>query len=50
MDTSSTKKRMLLILELLYKTTDESHPVSTVEIMDYLAGKAASDRQEDTSQ
>ena len=39
MDTSSTKKRMLLILELLYKTTDESHPVSTVEIMDYLAGK-----------
>ncbi len=39
MDTSSTKKRMLLILELLYKTTDESHPVSTVEIMDYLVGK-----------
>ena len=39
MDTSSTKKRMLLILELLYKTTDESHPVSTVEIIDYLAGK-----------
>ena len=39
MDTSSTKKRMLLILELLYKTTDESHPVSTVEITDYLAGK-----------
>ena len=39
MDTSSTKKRMLLILELLYKTTDESHPVSTVEIMDYLADK-----------
>lgn len=39
MDTSSTKKRMLLILELLYKTTDESHPVSTVEITDYLADK-----------
>ena len=39
MDTSSTKKRLLLILELLYKTTDESHPVSTVEIMDYLADK-----------
>ena len=39
MDTSSTKKRMLLILELLYKMTDESHPVSTVEIMDYLVGK-----------
>lgn len=39
MDTSSTKKRMLLILELLYKTTDESHPVSTVEITAYLAGK-----------
>ena len=39
MDTSSTKKRLLLVLELLYKTTDESHPVSTVEITDYLAGK-----------
>ena len=39
MDTSSTKKRMLLILELLYKTTDESHPVSTVDITDYLADK-----------
>ena len=39
MDTSSTKKRLLLILELLYKTTDESHPVSTVEITDYLADK-----------
>ena len=36
MDTSSTKKRLLLILELLYKTTDESHPVSTVDITNYL--------------
>ena len=50
MDTSSTKKRMLLILELLYKTTDESHPVSTIKITDYLAGEGVSDRQEDTSQ
>ena len=39
MDTSSTKKRLLLILELLYKTTDESHPVSTVDITDYLDEK-----------
>ena len=39
MDTSSTKKRMLLILELLYKTTDESHPVSTVDITGYLEEK-----------
>ena len=39
MDTSSTKKRLLLILELLYKTTDESHPVSTVDITDYLEEK-----------
>ena len=39
MDTSSTKKRLLLILELLYKTTDESHPVSTVGITDYLDEK-----------
>ena len=39
MDTSSTKKRMLLILELLYKTTDESHPVSTVDITNYLDEK-----------
>ena len=39
MDTSSTKKRLLLILELLYKTTDESHPVSTVDITGYLDEK-----------
>ena len=39
MDTSSTKKRLLLILELLYKTTDESHPVSTVDITGYLEEK-----------
>ena len=39
MYTSSTKKRLLLILELLYKTTDESHPVSTVDITGYLEEK-----------
>ena len=39
MDTSSTKKRLLLILELLYKNTDESHPVSTVDITSYLDEK-----------
>lgn len=39
MDTSSTKKRLLLILELLYKMTDESHPVSTVDITGYLDEK-----------
>ena len=39
MDTSSTKKRLLLILELLYKTTDERHPVSTVDITGYLDEK-----------
>ena len=39
MDTSSTKKRLLLILELLYKMTDESHPVSTVDIISYLDEK-----------
>lgn len=30
------KKRLLLILELLYKTTDEDNPISTKEIVDYL--------------
>lgn len=39
MSESSTKKRLLLILEKLYKTTDEDNPISTVEIMEYLAEK-----------
>lgn len=33
---SNTKKRLLLTLELLYRTTDEEHPLSTVKIIDYL--------------
>ena len=36
---SMTKKRLLLILELLHKKTDEDHPVSTVEIMEFLASE-----------
>lgn len=36
---SLTKKRLLLILELLYKETDEENPVSTVEIMECLENK-----------
>ena len=36
---AARKKRLLLILELLYKTTDESHPVSTVDITGYLEEK-----------
>lgn len=39
MSENSTKKRLLLILEQLYKTTDEENPISTVEIMEYLAEK-----------
>lgn len=39
MNENSTKKRLLLILEQLYKTTDEENPISTVEIMEYLATK-----------
>ena len=39
MSDHSTKKRLLLILEQLYKTTDEDNPISTVEIMEYLAEK-----------
>jgi len=37
-----TKKRLLLILELLYKTTDEENPISTVGIMEYLEEKGFS--------
>lgn len=36
MSENNTKKRLLLILERLYKTTDEEHPISTVELIDYL--------------
>lgn len=36
MSDNSTKKRLLLILELLYKTTDENNQISTVELMMYL--------------
>ncbi|MBR5315956.1 MAG: hypothetical protein IKU44_04110, partial [Firmicutes bacterium] len=39
MNESNTKKRLLLILEKLYKTTDENHPISTTEIMEYLSQK-----------
>lgn len=39
MNGSMTKRRLLLILELLYKTTDEENPISTVEIMEFLKGK-----------
>ena len=38
MSESNTKKRLLLILERLYKTTDEDNPISTVELIEYLAG------------
>lgn len=38
MSESNTKKRLLLILERLYKTTDEENPISTVELIEYLAG------------
>lgn len=37
-----TKKRLLLILELLYKTTDEENPISTVGIMEHLEEKGFS--------
>lgn len=36
------KKRLLLILELLYKTTDEDNPISTTGIMEYLEKKGFS--------
>lgn len=36
MNENTSKKRLLLILQLLYKKTDEDHPASTVEIIDYL--------------
>ena len=39
MTSSMTKKRLLLILELLHKSTDEEHPISTVEIMEFLKDK-----------
>ena len=39
MDTSSTKRRLLLLLELLYNTTDENNPVSTGDIVSYLNEK-----------
>lgn len=37
MNESNTKKRLLLILERLYKRTDEENPISTVELIAYLA-------------
>lgn len=37
MSESNTKKRLLLILERLYKNTDEENPISTVELITYLA-------------
>ena len=40
-----TKKRLLLILELLYKTTDEENPISTVGIMEYLKDKGFSNER-----
>ena len=30
------KRRMMLLQKLLYKTTDEQHPVTTFEILEYL--------------
>lgn len=36
MSTSNTKKRLLLILELLYRYSDEENPISTTEITEYL--------------
>ena len=38
MNGSMTKKRLLLLLELLYKKSDEANPISTLEIMEFLAG------------
>ena len=34
-----TRKRLLLILELLYRTTDEENPASTIDIVEYLDEK-----------
>lgn len=39
MSANNIKKRLLLILELLYKKSDEEHPISTVEITEYLNNK-----------
>ena len=36
MDISGTKKRLLLLLEYLYKNTDEEHQASTNDITLYL--------------
>ena len=37
MSGSMTKRRLLLILQLLYKKSDEEHPISSVEIVEYLS-------------
>lgn len=39
MSGSMTKRRLLLILQLLYKKSDEDHPISSVEIVDYLGAE-----------
>lgn len=39
MSDNNTKRRLLIILELLYKHTDENNPISTVDIMKYLSKK-----------
>ena len=33
------KRRMLLLQKLLYETTDEQHPLTTFEILEYLEQK-----------
>lgn len=38
MNGSMRKKRLLLLLELLYKKSDDANPISTIEIMEFLAG------------
>ena len=42
MHESLTKRRLLLILELLYKKSDETSPISTPQIIDYLKEKGIS--------
>lgn len=39
MITNKTRERLLLILELLYRKSDERHPISSVEISNYLDEK-----------
>lgn len=39
MSGSMTKRRLLLILQLLYKKSDEEHPISSIEIVEYLGQK-----------